>query len=75
VSAVRLVTTNFDNHFAAAAAEMWAGENPEIFAAPALPIGGDFLGLVHLHGSVTTRDPRRMVLTDVDFGKAYLTEG
>jgi SIR2-like domain len=73
-STVRLVTTNFDHHFAEAAAELWSGESPEIFAAPALPAGGDFLGLVHLHGSVT-RDPKRMVLTDVDFGKAYLTEG
>ena len=71
---VRLVTTNFDNHFAAAAAEMWANESSEIFAAPALPVGADFLGLVHLHGSVM-RDPKRMVLTDADFGKAYLTEG
>lgn len=71
---VRLVTTNFDNHFAAAADEMWDGGGPEIFVAPALPVGGDFLGLVHLHGSVM-RDPKRLVLTDVDFGKAYLTQG
>ena len=73
-NAVRLVTTNFDDHFAAAAAETWPSEGLEIFAAPALPIGGDFLGLVHLHGSVKG-DPRRMVLTDADFGRAYLTEG
>jgi hypothetical protein len=73
-SAVRLVTTNFDDHFAAAAAGTWPGESLEVFAAPALPFGGYFQGLVHLHGSVT-RDPRRMVLTDADFGRAYLTEG
>jgi NAD-dependent SIR2 family protein deacetylase len=73
-SAVRLVTTNFDNHFSAAAEQIWAGDHMEVFAAPALPVGGDFLGLVHLHGSVM-KDPCRMVLTDVDFGRAYLTEG
>ena len=73
-SAVRLVTTNFDNHFSTAADEIWKSERPEFFAAPALPLGGDFLGLVHLHGSVI-RDPARMVLRDADFGRAYLTEG
>jgi hypothetical protein len=73
-SAVRLVTTNFDSHFSVAAADTWESEGPEIFAAPALPVGGDFLGIVHLHGSAA-RDPKRMVLTDADFGRAYLTEG
>jgi hypothetical protein len=73
-SAVRLVTTNFDNHFSTAAKEIWVSDCTEIFAAPALPAGGDFLGIVHLHGSVM-KDPRHMVLTDADFGRAYLTEG
>lgn len=73
-SSVRLVTTNFDDHFATAALEQFAGECPEMFFAPALPIGSDFRGIVHIHGSVR-RDPRRMVLTDKVFGRAYLTEG
>ncbi len=73
-SSVRLVTTNFDDHFATAAIEVFSGKCPELFFAPALPVGSDFTGIVHVHGSVQ-RDPRRMVLTDKDFGRAYLTEG
>lgn len=68
---MRVVTTNFDDHLAGAAtaegiaiADKWVG--------PALPLGHDFEGLVHLHGSVT-RHPRELVLTDQDFGRAYLT--
>lgn len=73
-SAVRLVTTNFDDHFATAANEFFKTEPPEMYYAPALPVGGDFTGIVHLHGSVK-RDAKRMVLTDIDFGRAYLTDG
>jgi hypothetical protein len=73
-SSVRLVTTNFDDHFATAAREEFAGECPEMFFAPALPVGGDFCGIVHIHGSVR-KEPKRMILTDKDFGRAYLTEG
>ncbi|SDL90466.1 SIR2 family protein [Microbacterium azadirachtae] len=68
---LRVVTTNFDDHLASVAtrdgiefADKWVG--------PALPLGDDFVGLVHLHGSVD-RDPRELVLTDKDFGRAYLT--
>lgn len=68
---LRVVTTNFDDHLASAAAgqgiaiaDKWIG--------PALPLGDDFEGLIHLHGSVT-RHPRELVLTDQDFGRAYLT--
>jgi hypothetical protein len=68
---LRVVTTNFDDHLAAAAAaesiaiaDKWIG--------PALPLGDAFEGLVHLHGSAT-RHPRELVLTDQDFGRAYLT--
>ncbi len=68
---LRIVTTNFDDHLASAAinddiviADKWIG--------PALPLGDDFEGLIHLHGSVM-RHPRELVLTDKDFGRAYLT--
>lgn len=69
---VRLVTTNFDDLFEKAVPAVF-DERPEVFHAPALPLGNDFTGLVHVHGSV--REPERMVLTDGDFGRAYLTEG
>lgn len=69
---VRLVTTNFDLHFEDAAREVF-GEIPDVFDAPALPLGHDFTGIVHLHGSL--RNYKNMVLTDSDFGRAYLTEG
>ncbi|MBW2121396.1 MAG: DUF4020 domain-containing protein [Deltaproteobacteria bacterium] len=70
---VRLVTTNFDPHFETAAKEVF-GCLPDVYQAPALPLGNDFLGIVYLHGSVRS-DPKRLVLTDKDFGRAYLTEG
>jgi hypothetical protein len=71
VGQLRVVTTNFDNHLWSAAA---AGgiEVPDTWIGPALPLGEDFTGIVHLHGSVL-REPRELVLTDRDFGRAYLT--
>ncbi|MDR0849364.1 MAG: SIR2 family protein [Propionibacteriaceae bacterium] len=72
VGPARIVTTNFDNHLASAAAaeklnidDLWIG--------PALPLGDNFAGIVHLHGSVL-REPQELVLTDRDFGRAYLTD-
>lgn len=69
---VRLVTTNFDLHFETAAKALF-GEFPNIFRAPALPLGHDFSGIVHVHGAL--QRARDLVLTDADFGRAYLTEG
>ncbi len=69
---VRLVTTNFDHHFETAARAVF-GNLTDVYRAPALPLGRDFHGLVHVHGSVGR--PSDMVLTDADFGRAYLTEG
>lgn len=69
---VRLVTTNFDELFEKVVPAVF-NERPTVFRAPALPLGSDFSGLVHVHGSV--REPKGMVLTDGDFGRAYLTEG
>lgn len=71
-SNVRIVTTNFDLLFELAAENLFQ-TTPEIFRAPALPLGHDFTGIVHVHGTVS--QPNNMVLTDVDFGRAYLTEG
>ena len=70
--AVRIVTTNFDRLFEDAAMEVFHTQ-PELFRAPALPLGRNFSGIVHVDGSLDR--PDEMVLTDVDFGRAYLTEG
>lgn len=69
---VRVVTTNFDLHFENAAASVFPS-NPRVYTAPALPLGYDFNGIVHIHGAIP--DGRDLVLTDSDFGRAYLTEG
>lgn len=69
---VRIVTTNFDRHLTSAARKRWSGVRE--FVAPALPSGGDFRGIVYLHGAAGT-DPKSLILTDADFGVAYLTKG
>ena len=68
---VRLVTTNFDHMFEQACGPL--GWSIESFVAPLLPTATDFKGIVHLHGSL--EDHERMVLTDTDLGRAYLSEG
>ncbi|PNR89086.1 hypothetical protein CN13_04140 [Petrotoga sp. HKA.pet.4.5] len=70
---VRIVTTNFDTHFSKAAAKNFQGEVP-IYRAPALPLGHQFNGIIYLHGCVDQK-PEELILTDRDFGRAYLTEG
>lgn len=72
VAQVRIVTTNFDLLFEKASKAVF-GDKPEAFRAPALPLGRQFNGIVHVHGAVS--HPNEMVLTDADFGRAYLTEG
>lgn len=69
---VRAVTTNFDPHFQTVGERLYPGL--PVFTAPALPRGGDFHGLVQMHGAVRGI-ATDMVLTDRDFGRAYLTEG
>ena len=71
-ASTRIVTTNFDLLFERAATKLF-DSRPDVFAAPALPVGSRFTGIVHVHGSVDRED--EMVLTDSDFGRAYLTEG
>ena len=69
---IRIVTTNFDRLFEQVSKNVLES-GPEVFQAPALPLGNDFNGIVHVHGAVS--HPGGMVLTDKDFGRAYLTEG
>ncbi len=71
-AAVRIVTTNFDQHFQGAIAV--DPGTVETYIAPALPMGSSFTGLAHLHGALG-RAPEELMLTDADFGRAYLTEG
>lgn len=71
---LKIVTTNFDRHFTSAAADRFAEAVPELFYAPALPVGSEFTGIVYLHGTVE-RPANRLVLTDSDFGRAYITDG
>jgi hypothetical protein len=72
VEQIRVVTTNFDLLFEQAAENLF-GNVLEVFRAPALPLGRQFNGIVHLHGAVST--PSEMVITDEAFGRAYMTEG
>jgi hypothetical protein len=74
-SKIRIVTTNFDLHFTLCLKSAFANEQePEIYSAPALPLGSSFSGIVHLHGSVA-KPAERLILTDSDFGNAYLADG
>ncbi|MCG5541895.1 MULTISPECIES: anti-phage defense-associated sirtuin Dsr1 [unclassified Halorhodospira] len=76
--ALRLVTTNFDRVFHAAAKR--SGQPFQAYAAPMLPIPKDsrWNGLVYLHGLLPAKADdtalNRLVVTSGDFGLAYLTE-
>jgi len=73
VNDVRIVTTNFDPLLSVAANE--TGETHlRTYYAPALPLGNKFNGIVCLHGCIS-EGKESLVLTDRDFGRAYLTEG
>jgi hypothetical protein len=67
---VRIVTTNFDNHFSDAARKVFRKGIVTEFHAPALPLGDNFEGIVYLHG--TAKDPRTMVLSEPP--SLYLSE-
>ena len=69
---MRVVTTNFDDHLASHAGAATISI-PNVYVGPALPLGRDFSGLVHLHGSVL-RPASEFGLSDADFGAAYLTD-
>lgn len=68
---VKIVTTNYDQMFEQVLEEK--AITVPVFNSPALPLGNDISGIIHIHGNVS--DPKYMVVTDEDFGKAYLTEG
>ena len=69
---VRVVTTNFDTLFEQASDVVFGGQ-ADVFTAPALPLGRKSAGIVHVHGGIDRAED--MVLTDRDFGRAYLTDG
>lgn len=69
----RIITTNYDLHLDRIMTET-APDECQVFSGPALPLGDDFSGLVHLHGSLE-QESRQLVVTDRDFAAAYLTEG
>lgn len=68
---VRMVTTNYDLHLSTILADR--GTQIVEYTAPALPLGHDFTGLVYLHGNRRPQ-PRQLVVTDRDFGRAYLRD-
>ncbi|HNC61931.1 MAG TPA: SIR2 family protein [Rhodocyclaceae bacterium] len=76
--ALRLVTTNFDRIFHAAAKR--TGQAFQAYAAPMLPIpkNSRWNGLVYLHGLLPEYADdtvlNRLVVSSGDFGLAYLTE-
>jgi hypothetical protein len=76
--ALRLVTTNFDRVFHAAARR--TAQTFQAHAAPMLPIpkNSRWNGLAYLHGLLPERADdtalNRLVVTSGDFGLAYLTE-
>jgi len=76
--ALRLVSTNFDRIFHAAAKR--TGQTFQAYAAPMLPIpkNSRWNGLIYLHGLLPEKADdtalNRLVVTSGDFGLAYLTE-
>ena len=71
---VHLVTTNYDDNFARAS----VGSDPQFHSGPTLPDLDNWNSVVHLHGrieaSISGPVASRLVLTDTDFGEAYLSK-
>lgn len=67
---LKIVTTNYDQMFEQVLKA--EGKQTMVYDAPALPLGSDVRGIIHLHGNIS--NPNYMVLTDEDFGHAYLTD-
>lgn len=68
---IKIVTTNYDQMLEIAAKSF--DRDTKIYDAPALPLGNDIHGIIHLHGNIS--EPNYMVLTDSDFGNAYMVNG
>lgn len=68
---VRLITTNFDNCFENSMGALEC--EAKVFISPALPLGKNVNGVVHLHGIFN--DLETMVLTAEDYGEAYVSNG
>lgn len=68
-----IVTTNYDLHIEEAASEATLNLG-ETYSGPALPLGREVRGLIYLHGAAS-RPATELVVTDDDFGRAYLTDG
>ncbi|GAB2727114.1 SIR2 family protein [Arthrobacter bambusae] len=73
VSTLRVVTTNYDRCFQEALRSM--GVPFREYVAPVLPLGDAFDGVVQLHGQVPLAPDGGLVLTDRDFGTAYVFRG
>lgn len=74
---LRLVTTNFDTNFGAAAKQLGTQITAEAGPRIAPPKDDRWNSLVYLHGRIDSpeSDGRDLILTSGDFGRAYLTEG
>ena len=70
-SRVRIVTTNYDPHLSSALRDL--GVSFAEYRGPAVPMGDDFDGVVYLHGDLT-QEPRHLIATEGDLGRAYLTD-
>lgn len=68
----KIITTNYDT-LLEQAAEQEGTPFTKIYTGPALPNGGSFNGLVHLHGCHDERN-LHLVLSDKNFAEAYLTK-
>lgn len=66
----RIITTNFDALLGEAC--KLTGTELQQWVGPALPLGDDFSGIVQIHGTLDPNE-QQMVLTDADFGQAYVT--
>ena len=71
VPQVRIVTTNYDLHLSEELTATGRSFTEEV--GPALPLGDDFTGVVYLHGRLG-RPTSQLVVTDADFGQAYLRD-
>ncbi|WP_284447733.1 anti-phage defense-associated sirtuin Dsr1, partial [Fluviibacter phosphoraccumulans] len=73
---LRLVTTNFDTLFEKAADRY---KPPSFITYPDPPLRAQWSGVVHLHGRMAENpiedELEELILSDADFGHAYLTQG